>query len=273
MSAETPSNQLNIDAQTKSLLFQLPSEIRNQILTLFVYEGAASQHVVHFEGKRGFVRLPCRAIQDEDISFRNQLEWYCLSKSPWRDGHLNCYRALHSQHSHTVDRLSSPLSLLLTCRRMHGETADVLYKDLSFVGLKPLRRFLRRRKVEYLERIRTISIQWEGIVRSLGTLNLDFEDWAPTCDRIAKLPCLRFLRVKIFVCDRTSSRSAELFLRPLQAMKDIRVVAEVVRNCWDYHPSHQPKITTAIKLGEYEIPVRVCGISLQNRWRVDHVVV
>ncbi|RYO79043.1 hypothetical protein DL766_009477 [Monosporascus sp. MC13-8B] len=275
MGGENPGEKPEADAQRQSLFFQLPSEIRLQILALLVYEGAASQHIVHFEGERGFMRLPCRPAPDADVKFRNALEWFSLNNSPWRGGHLRCCRALsgrRGQRRNTGDRLSSPLPLLLACRRLHEETADVLYASLSFVGLKPLRRFLRQTRAEHLERVRTVNMQWEGVVRSLPTFNLDFEDWAPTCERLAKLSGLRMLRVKIFVCSRTNGRLAELFLRPLQAVKVAEVVSEVVRNCWDYHPNSQKKTVTSIVLGDYEVPIRVCNVSLQDRWPGDHVL-
>ncbi|RYP10289.1 hypothetical protein DL764_000781 [Monosporascus ibericus] len=275
MGGENPGEKSEADAQRQSLFFQLPSEIRLQILALLVYEGAASQHIVHFEGERGFVRLPCRPMPDADVRFRNALEWFSLNNSPWRGGHLRCCRALpgrRGQRRNTIDPLSSPLPLLLTCRRLHEETADVLYASLNFVGLKPLRRFLRQTRAEHLERVRKVDIQWEGIVRSLPTFNLDFEDWAPTCERLAKLRGLRTLRVKIFVCSRTNGRLAELFLRPLLAVKESEVVSDVVRNCWDHHPNSQKKTVARVVLGDYEVPIRVCNVSLQDRWPGDHVL-
>ncbi|KAH7026490.1 uncharacterized protein B0I36DRAFT_352339 [Microdochium trichocladiopsis] len=39
--------------------------------------------------------------------------------------------------------LCSPVPLLLSCRRLHDETADVLYASMTFIGLKPVRYFFR----------------------------------------------------------------------------------------------------------------------------------
>ena len=323
-------------AQTQSPLFRLPPEIRAEILRLVVYDGAASQHVAHFEGSggaRGFVRAPCRPVPDADISYRNPVEWYSLNNSAWRGGHLACYSALRSRRAtarkaegddglgsgqagdrdkdrgHRVigEPLASPVPLLLACRRLHDEAADVLYESLSFIGLKPLRRFLRdiggdggkgrdgrRRANSYLARVRTVDVQWEGIMRcsyptAAPATNPDFADWAPTCERlVASLPRLRRLRARVIVCARTSPRVAELFTRPLlQAVEKrnrdkaaranggggygdddgdsaVEAAAEVVRNCWDPHSDPAKKRVVAVTLDGCEVPIRVCHVSPQN---------
>ena len=335
-----------MDPQTQSPFFRLPAEIRAQILELVVYDGAASQHVVHFEagGGRGpgpgqgyFVRLPCRPVPDRDLAYRNAVEWFSLHRSSWRGGHLACWRALQSwrpqgrgrdgdddagvavkrkEHrgetgAGASDRLVSPLPLLLACRRLHDEAADVLYASLVFVGLKPLRRFLRATGGgprdrgagapsssggRYLGRVRAVEVQWEGVMRSHPTAatasNLDFGDWGPTCERLtAALPGLRHLRARVIVCDRTSARVAELFTRPLlRAVErarerrreeaggegggevEIEVVAEVIRNCWDPHSDPAKKRVAAVTLGGSEVPIRICSVVPHNiGWPRDHI--
>jgi hypothetical protein len=145
---------------------------------------------------------------------------------------------------------------------MHEEVADVLYRSLTFIGMKPLRRFLRDRQESYLRRVHTIHVQWEGIVRSLPAFNLDFEDWPTTCARLAELHGLRYLAIRIFVCNRTSARLADLFLRPLKVVQEVNVEASVVRNCWDGHPKQQQKRVAEVLLGEFKVPIRVCEVHL-----------
>ena len=339
-----------MDAQTHSPLFRLPPEIRAEILRLVIYGGADSQHVAHFEGGGGgdsargyFVRVPCRPVPDADVSYRNPVEWYSLNNSAWRGGHLACYNALRSRQATAqgrdkahgtahgsggidIDRerdksngnrvadepLPSPIPLLLSCRRLHDETADVLYASLSFVGLKPLRRFLRdmggdrggagsgrragahkRRTTPsaHLQRVRVVDVQWEGIMRCAHATaapahNPDFADWGPACERlVAALPRLRRLRTRVLVCARTSPRVAELFTRPLLRAVEgrtgtsgdgdaaIEAVAEVVRNCWDPHSDPAKKRVVAVTLGGCEVPIRVCHVSPQSiGWPGDHVL-
>lgn len=306
------TSKQKMDPQTQSPFFRLPAEIRAQILELVVYDGAASQHVVHFEagGGRGpgqgyFVRLPCRPVPDRDLAYRNAVEWFSLHSSSWRGGHLACRRAMQrwrprgggrddddddaadaavkrKEHRRetgagaTSDRLASPLPLLLACRRLHDEVADVLYASLVFVGLKPLRRFLRAAGGDprdrsrgapssssgggYLARVRAVEVQWEAVMRSHPTTaaranNLDFGDWGPTCERLtAALPGLRHLRAKIIVCDRTSARVAELFTRPL-----LRAVEREREN-------RKRKREVAGGEGAGEVEIEVVAEVIRNCW-------
>ncbi|KAJ1333874.1 hypothetical protein MN608_03871 [Microdochium nivale] len=158
------------------------------------------------------------------------------------------------------DTLQSPMALLLTCHRLHDETAEILYSSMTFMGLKPLRRFLRQvTSHDYLDHIRHITLQWDATVRLTPVLAHEFDDWGPTCQRLARLRGLATLDVKVFACQRTPTQTRDALLSPLDLVRaNARVTAQVVGDCRD---PHIDKEFVVIRIGEDQIPIRVCRAS------------
>lgn len=343
--ASIPDDQLASPFFTK-----LPPEIRAAILKMLIYDGSLTQHIAHFHGggkkpSDCFVRSRCTP-QQPDTS-RHTAEAINLRKSPWRDGHWQCWhesarqserrRRKHreseedndaasagtvveapaqsrsrqsvpltsqtwsfsfppiyasegaadddggtdldsvstvsiadevvaesqadTQVSQNTDSdLSSPLPLLLSCRRMHEEAADVLYTTMFFAGIKSLRYFFRKvTSRSYLDRIRHITLQWDAIVRQpdMTLAGHDLRYWDPACHQLAKLTELLTFDVKIFMCDKTPTWSRDLILRSISLVQgNARVNTSIVRDCKDAHT--QKNYISSIRFGDFEVPMFIC---------------
>jgi len=340
------------DDQLASPFFtRLPPEIRVAVLTMLIYDGSPTQHIAHFHGggKKPtdcFVRSRCTPQPD---STKHTAEAMNLRKSPWRDGHWQCWhestrqserrrkkhRELEEEDAaaasagivagvppaqsrsrqsvpltsqtwsfslppvsasenaaddygetdpdsvstvsigdETVTEtqadtqipqnadsdFTSPLPLLLTCRKMHEEAADVLYTSMFFAGIKSLRYFFRKvTSRSYLDRIRHITLQWDAIVRQpdRSLAGHDLRDWDPACHQLAKLTELLTFDVKIFMCDKTPTWSRDLILRSISLVQEnARVTTSIVKDC--KNPHTQKNYISSIRFGDFEVPMFIC---------------
>ncbi|KAK2008995.1 hypothetical protein LZ32DRAFT_434712 [Colletotrichum eremochloae] len=122
-----------------------------------------------------------------------------------------------------VKEFSPFLSILLTCKRMHGEAVDSLYEStaFSFIGTDALSRFTKTTAPESLARISKLHLTWRTPIETY--MNLDAEEaiaertrWNELWTEVAlAIPRLKELRIWSYPSYPRYPMPHEEWLQPL----------------------------------------------------------
>ncbi|OLN87639.1 hypothetical protein CCHL11_05686 [Colletotrichum chlorophyti] len=107
-----------------------------------------------------------------------------------------------------VKEFSPFLAILLTCKRMHDEAIDSIYKDttFSFIGTDPLSRFLQTTSQHSLIHITKLHLIWRAPIETYMELDADESvleraKWKKIWTDVAfKVPRLKELRIWAYPC-------------------------------------------------------------------------
>ncbi|KAI1851868.1 hypothetical protein JX266_002721 [Neoarthrinium moseri] len=140
----SPQIQYPIHEQSQSRLFALPLELRLIIWRQALLDGADAQHIVLQSNPWQhdapvFARYACRQTPDKAFLSNHSKDWQWMMRDhEHRDGHLGCGQRAWEQYP----PLSSPMGLLLACRRTYVEAVAIVYARICRFDARELMHFL-----------------------------------------------------------------------------------------------------------------------------------